>query len=186
MAENTNPEPRPFHLTEGGPLFRIQKRIGLIRENAPLVKRMALLAAMFTWLPLLILSQMQGLAWGHSVPVSFLGDFSAYTRFLLAIPLLLLAENIIGPRIAETASHFIQARVVLEKDFQKFDEIVERGLRLRDSILAEVILAVIAYFLSYIAFRSTPAHISTWLTTWVRLSSQSSKWKTHATTGSTL
>jgi hypothetical protein len=165
VAEDINPEPRPFHLTEGGPLFRIQKRIGLIRENAPLVKRIAIVAAMLTWLPMLILAAMQGLAFGHAVPVSFLKDFSVYTRFLLAVPLLLLAENIIGPRLAETASHFIKARVVLEKDFQKFDEMVERGLRLRDSVIAEVILVAIAYILSYVAFRSTPAHISTWYRT---------------------
>jgi hypothetical protein len=165
VAEDINSEPRPFNLTKSGPLYRIQKRVGLIRENAPLAKRIALLAAMFTWLPLFILSMMQGLAWGHSVPVSFLEDFSAYTRFLLAIPLLLLAENIIGPRLAETASHFVKARVVLEKDFPKFDEIVERGLLARDSILAEVILVVIAYILSFVAFRSTPAHISTWYRT---------------------
>ena len=165
MEKNINQEPRPFQLTEGGPLYRIQRRVGLIRENAPSLKRWALLAAMFTWLPLLILSAMQGLAYGHSVPISFLKDFSAYTRFLLAIPLLLLAENIIGPRLAETAAHFVKAGVVLEKDYQKFDEIVERGLRARDSILAEVVLVVIAYILTFFAFRSTPSHISTWYRT---------------------
>jgi hypothetical protein len=150
---------------EGGPLFRIQKAVGLIRENAPFIKRRAVLAAIFTWLPLLILSAMQGLAFGKTVPVSFLDDFSAYTRFLFAIPLLLLAETIIGPRVAETAAHFVKARVVLEKDYPKFDEIVERGLRARDSILAEVILVVIAYILTFVSFRSTPSHISTWYRT---------------------
>ncbi len=165
MENNVGHDSRPFHLTEGGPLFRIQRRIGLIRENAPFLKRMAVLAAIFTWLPLLILSAMQGLAFGHAVPVSFLKDFSTYTRFLLAVPLLLLAENIIGPRIAETASHFVKARVVIEKDFQKFDEIVERGLRARDSTLAEVILVVIAYICSFIAFQATPSRISTWYRT---------------------
>jgi hypothetical protein len=165
VENNIDQYPRPFLLMDGGPLFRIQKAVGLIRENAPFIKRRALLAAIFTWLPLLILSAMQGLAWGHSVPVSFLEDFSAYTRFLLAIPLLLLAESIIGPRIAETAAHFVKARVVLEKDYPKFEEIVERGLRARDSILAEVILVVIAYILTFVAFRSTPSHISTWYRT---------------------
>jgi len=165
VAENIISHPRPFHLTEGGPLFRIQRRVGLIKENEPHVKRRALLAAILTWVPLLILSQLQGLAYGHAVPISFLEDFSAYTRFLLAIPLLLMAENIIGPRLSETAAHFIKSGIVLEKDYQKFDDIVERGLHARDSILAEIILVVIAYILTIVAFRSTPAHISTWYRT---------------------
>lgn len=37
--------------------------------------------------------------------------------------------NVIGPRIAETAAHFVKSGVVLEKDFQKFDSVIERGLR---------------------------------------------------------
>jgi hypothetical protein len=44
------------------------------------------LAALFTWLPLLILSEMQGLAFRHAVPVSFLSDFSTYTRSCLPFP----------------------------------------------------------------------------------------------------
>ena len=162
MDESTNTIPRPFQLTKGGPLFRIQQFVGLIKHDEPFLKRMAILAALFTWLPLLILSEMQGLAFGHAVPVSFLSDFSTYTRFLLALPLLILAENVIGPRIAETAAHFVKSGVVLEKDFQKFDGIIERGLRARDSILAEVLLVVIAYISSYVAFISMPSHISTW------------------------
>ena len=163
--ENINHDPRPFQLTEGGPLFRIQRRIGLVRSNAPRLKRRATLVAMLTWLPMLILSAMQGLAFGHAVPVSFVKDFSAYTRFLLAIPLLLLAENIIGPRIAETVSHFIKGGIILEKDYQKFDEIVERVLRARDSNVAEALLVVIAYISSFLALHSTPSRVSTWYRT---------------------
>jgi hypothetical protein len=156
---------RPFLLMEGGPLFNIQRRVGLIRTNAPSLKKSALLAALLTWLPLLILSGMQGLAFGHSVPVSFVRDFSTYTRFLIAVPLLLLAENIIGPRIAETAAHFVTSGVVLEKDYQQFNNNVDRGLRARDSIPAEIGLAVLAYIISFLAFRATPTHVSTWYRT---------------------
>ena len=117
---------RPFLLMEGGPLFNIQKRVGLIKHNAPFLKRRALLAALLTWLPLLVLSAIQGRAFGHSVPIPFVRDFSTYTRFLLAVPLLLLAENILGPRIAQAAAHFVTSGVVVEKDFERFDKIVGR------------------------------------------------------------
>lgn len=132
---------------EGGPLFTLQKRVGLIKDEAPYLKRRAAVAALATWLPLLILAAMQGLAFGYTVPVPFLRDFSTYTRFLLAIPLLLLAENILGPRIADAAAHFVTSGVIQKKDFQRFDNLVNRGLRARDSVTAEVIIVALAYML---------------------------------------
>src|ERR1700753_3233068 len=90
----------PFLLMEGGPFFNLQRRVGLIQGRAPLTIRNAVLSALFTWVPLLFLSAMQGTAFGHAVRVPFLSDFGAYTRFLFAVPLLLAAELVLGPMIA--------------------------------------------------------------------------------------
>lgn len=149
----------------GGPLFNIEKRVGLIKQNAPLTVRRAVLAALLTWVPLLILSTMERRVFGHNVPVPFLRDFSTYSRFLLAVPLLLVAENILGPRIAEAAAHFVTSGVVIEKDFQQFDKSVELGLRSRDSVLAEIIIAILAYIVSIVSFWATAVHATTWYAT---------------------
>jgi hypothetical protein len=165
VEKDRNLDLRPFLLMEGGPLFNIQKRLGLIKQHAPLKKRRALVAAMLTWVPLLILSAIEGRAYGNSVPVTFLHDFSAYSRFLLAIPLLVLAENVLGPRIAGAASHFVISGVVIEKDYQRFDNLVESGLRARDSVLAEVVIAVLAYVSTIVGFKETAVHVTTWFAT---------------------
>ena len=162
----------PFLLMEGGPLNAIEKRVGLFREHAPLVKRRAFVSILLTWLPLLVLSAIQGRAIGHSVPVPFVHDFSAYTRFLLAIPLLLLAENLLGPRIAEAAAHFVTSGVVAEKDYDKFREYLERGLRLRNSTLAEIVIAIFAFIFSFVGFREMSVHVTTWYATRVNDSAQ--------------
>ena len=165
MVQAVHLTSRPFLLMEGGPLFHIEKRTGLIQENAPLKKRRAVLAALLTWMPLFVLSAFQGRAFGHSVEVPFLRDFGVYTRFLLAVPLLILAENLLGPRIAESAAHFVDSGLVQEKDYQEFDAVVDRQLRLRDSALAEVIIAILAYVFSIVAFKSTAVHVTTWYAT---------------------
>jgi hypothetical protein len=165
MDQNDNRVSRPFLLTEGGPFFHILKRIGHIRMNAPYLRRRALFGALITWVPLLILSQMQGLAFGHTVPVPFLSDFSGYTRFLFAVPLLLLAENIVGLRIGLSAAHFVTSGVVPEKDYQQFDKFVELGLHSRDSVVAEVVIAMLAYIASMITFLAIPNQVSTWYRT---------------------
>jgi hypothetical protein len=152
---------RPFLLMEGGPFFNLQKRIGLIKQNSSRVKRRAFIAALITWLPLFLLAAMQSRAFGH-VPVPFVRDFSTYTRFLLAVPLLILAENILGPRIASAAAHFVSSRLVIEKEYARFDQFVAVGLHSRNSVLAEVICAALAYCLSIVAFRMTAVHVNTW------------------------
>jgi len=162
MDQEGTPRSRDFLLMEGGPLYNLQRRVGLIKKNAPLTIRAAVLSALLTWVPLLILSWMNGRAFGHSVPVPFLRDFSVYTRFLLAVPLLLAAELILGPLIAEAASHFITSGVLGEKNYREFDNAVDSGLRSRDSIPAEIIMVFLAYLNAIISFQHTAVHVATW------------------------
>ena len=163
--ENTVPSfIHPFLLMEGGPLYNFQKKIGLLTGPPPAMKKRALAAAFLAFFPLLLLSGLQGQAFGHVV-VPFVRDFSTYSRFLLAIPLLILAEHILGQRIALVANHFIEDRIILEKDYAKYAGIIDRGLRARDSVLAELILAIFAYVFAIIGLRSTAIHTSTWYLT---------------------
>jgi hypothetical protein len=162
MEQVSIPTSRAFLLMEGGPLYNIQRRAGLIKKNAPLTIRKAGFFALLTWVPLLVLSALQGAAFGHAVPVPLLRDFSAYTRFLLAIPLLIAAEIILGPMIAEAAEHFITSGVIGEKDYQQFHEAVNAGLRSRDSVLAEIVIVFLAYAAAIAGFRAAAVHVSTW------------------------
>jgi hypothetical protein len=147
---------------EGGPFFRIERRVGLIKANAPFTMRRAIFAACLTWVVLLILSALHGTAFGKTVSIPFLHDFSTYSRFLFAVPLLLVAELILGPRIAQAAEHFLVADIVPENDFPAFDHAVEDGLRLRDSVFAEIAIVLLSYLITFIAFRRLTVSVSTW------------------------
>src|SRR5437899_1824794 len=143
------PKDREFLLMEGGPLYHLQKRLGLIRHDSPLILRRAALSILLTWVVLFVLSALDHRAFPHSVAVPFLKDFGAYTRFLIAIPMIIAAENILGPRFAEAASYFVTSGLLTPKEYDAFDNAVERGLRLRDSALAEIILAALAYCVTF-------------------------------------
>lgn len=156
---------RPLLLVECGPLFELEARIGLIRKDAHQTARRAFLAALFAWFPLLVLSSLRGVAFGHKVLVPFLADFSAWSRFLLTIPLLVLAEIILGSRIANAAEQFVTSGVVDQKDYRQFDRIVEQGLRSRDSKAAEIVIAILAYLVAITGFKLTASSASTWYAT---------------------
>ena len=80
-----------------------------------------------TWLPLLLLSLKDGLAFGNHVRVPFLYDFSMYGRFLLCLPLLLLAEVVIDPAIRQAVTEFLDARVVQDQELPRFENVL-RGV----------------------------------------------------------
>ena len=97
-----------------------------------------------TWVPLLVFSAAQGLAIGDHVRLPFLYDFAAYARFLVAIPLLILAEGLIEHHIAGVAAHFRHARLVPVRQYPAYEAALDRAIRLRDSTLAEVVLLGLA------------------------------------------
>jgi hypothetical protein len=156
------PTNRPMLLlTEGGLTYRIEKRLGL-RDQSPCAVRRAFLSILLTWVPLLALSAMQGTAGGYHVAMPFLRDYSVHARFILAVPLLIFAEAILGPHLGHASVHFIHSGLVLEEDFKRFDSAVEQGLRWRDSTVAEFLLALLAYILAIISLKSMAVQASTW------------------------
>jgi hypothetical protein len=162
MPESAPLDHPEFLLTDGGPTYLIQKRLGLIRKDSPLIVRRAVLTILFTWIPLLVLSALQHDATGGAVPVPFLKDFAVHARFLLSLPLLIVAENVLGPHLAQAATHFIYSGVVVKSDYERFKAAVVNGLKWRDSNLAEGILLALAFGITSVTLRALSVHVSTW------------------------
>ncbi|MDD1634808.1 MAG: hypothetical protein LUQ06_00520, partial [Methylococcaceae bacterium] len=98
MNQNESNNDVEFLIINGGPFDEGLKLVGL---NKPEPKFLGLrLAALvvISWLPLLILSAKAGLLLGDTVQIPFLHDFIVNTRFLLAVPLLVIAEMVIAPK----------------------------------------------------------------------------------------
>ena len=158
---STLPNLRKLSVIEGGPLDRLQLRLGLMKRQAPLIVRRAVIFALIGWVPLLILSALQGTLLTN-VKIPFLYDPSAHIRFLLSVPLLIVAEVVIGPRIVAAASHFINSGLIAENRYQDFDAAIVDAIRFRDSTVAEVIILAITYLGAFISIRFFSATVSTW------------------------
>ena len=152
---------RKLSVVEGGPLDRLQLRLGLMKLQRPLIVRRAMIFALIAWLPLLILSTLQGLLL-KNVRIPFLYDPSAHIRFLLSVPVLIVAEVVIGPRIVAATSHFITSGLIPEDRYQDFDAAIVDAIRLRDSTVAEVIILAITYVGAFVSIRFLSATVSTW------------------------
>src|SRR5262252_10837914 len=148
-------------VVEGGPLDRLQVRLGLMTLQKPRILRRAFVFALVAWLPLLILSALQGVVL-RNVRIPFLYDPSAHIRFLFSVPLLIVAEVVIGPRIVAATRHFITSGLIPEDRLQDFDAAIVDAIRLRDSTVAEMIILAITYLGAFLSIRFLSATASSW------------------------
>src|SRR5262249_2215683 len=127
---------REFSLTKGGPFFKMLVHSGLIKPEFARPARRAIFLALFIWLPLFVLSIAQGLAFPGSVGLPFVMDFTVWIRFLICVPLLIIAEVVLETRTNTVVRHFISSGLVQPKDYPAFESCVRKAAKLRDSSLA--------------------------------------------------
>jgi hypothetical protein len=100
---------------------------------------------MLTWLPLQVLTALQGQTTGGNWSVSLLEDAGVHARFLLALPLLIIAEFEVQRRMRPLLSEFSERKLVPPNEMPQFRTVVKSAYRLRNSTLAEVLLIATVY-----------------------------------------
>ena len=98
MASTTATGSPEFSLVLGGPLYQLWRRTRLSGDALQLTRRRIIVLTVLAWVPLLVLSALQGYAWG-GVELPFLYDVELHARLLLAMPLLILAELAVHRRL---------------------------------------------------------------------------------------
>jgi hypothetical protein len=134
-----------FSLVLGGPLFQLLRRVHLTDDAMMMVRQRVIFLSLLAWLPLLVLSALEGHFLGNSVAVPFVLDMEVHIRFLVAMPLLIIAEFVVHQRIRPIARTFLERDLIPEADMTRFDKAITSTLRLRNSVFAEVLLITIVY-----------------------------------------
>jgi hypothetical protein len=129
----------------GGPLYQLLRRAKLADDAAELLRRRVVFFSLLTWLPLLVLSAAEGTAWGGHLAVPFLRDVSVHARFLVAVPLLIMAELLVHRRIRGVVAQFLERDLIPEAALARFDAAIAEATRLRNSVAVEVALIAFVY-----------------------------------------
>lgn len=142
-------EGKDFSLVLGGPFFQLLKRVHLSGKELELVKLRIVALAMFAWLPLLLLSILNGQAWGDSLNLPFIEDLDVHIRFLVALPILIFAELLVHQRISIVVKEFQERKLIPDSEINKFHNAISSALRLRNSFIAEIAIVVLIYGIGY-------------------------------------
>ncbi len=137
--------PPEFSLVLGGPLFQLLRRAHLADDALMMVRQRVVVIALLAWLPLLVLSAMEGKLLGGGVSVPFLLDAEVHIRFLVAMPLLIVAELVVHRRMRPLVQQFLERNLIPENAMTRFEAAIASAFRLRNSILAEVLLIAFVY-----------------------------------------
>jgi hypothetical protein len=101
------------------------------------------------------------------VAVPFTADFVTHVRFLVVLPLLLMAEPLVGAILAGVARQFGEAHLVPEGERESFERAGAELRRLRDSGAAEAVLLALAFLGAYANLRvQLSLDLSTWRVPW--------------------
>jgi len=138
-------EGQDFSLVLGGPLYQLLLRTHLSDDALMMVRQRIIIISLFAWLPLLVLSALEGHSLGNGVAVPFLLDMEVHIRFLVVVPLLIAAELVVHRRLRRVARAFLERKLIPDDAMKRFSEVIASAFRLRNSVLAEVLLIALVY-----------------------------------------
>ena len=145
LADEPPRNPPDFSIALGGPLFQLLRRARLSDDALAMLKGRVVVISLLAWLPLLILSALQGHMVDGGIAVPFLKDLDVHVKFLVVIPLLIVAELVVHLRMRPLVPQFLEQDLIPESAMTRFDAAIASAMRLRNSVLAEVLLIVFVY-----------------------------------------
>jgi len=125
--------------SHGGPFYELQRRLGVLEEDALHAGRRAAIFVSLSWGVPLLLCLVAGRAFGASGTHPYLLDFGAWARFFIATGLFLLAEQQVEYGLRGKLGQFVAAPILAPESFRAAASAVVRALKLRNSGVAEIV-----------------------------------------------
>lgn len=137
----------------GGPMHRLGRRLGLVRhETNSVAVGLALAALLWGVLVLLVLAE------GNIHRFFSVSIIGVHVRLLVAIPLLMVYESIVNPRMSTFVRGIVTSKILSPEELPRLESVIGRIHRLRDSWLPEAVLFVLVVLLSVFSSRVPLLH----------------------------
>ncbi|MBX9869439.1 MAG: hypothetical protein K2X63_06550, partial [Burkholderiaceae bacterium] len=137
--------PKDFSLVLGGFLYRFFVRIHLSGETLQHLTRRIVILSLLAWLPLLLLSGIQGDVLQGNVQLPFLHDIELHVRLLVAMPILIGAELIVHQRVRPIVGAFLDRQLITPGAIPQFEAAIRSAMRWRNSVMIEIIIIGLVY-----------------------------------------
>ena len=120
-------------------------RYGLVTRSLPKALLLLGIAMAVAWLPLLLLTLIEGTATGVGVTITFFNDHMPHGRYLLALPIVLLMDVAVARRMTLAIENLQTSGLVLPADSDRLRHAVESVGKAWRSKIALAVIVVLSY-----------------------------------------
>jgi hypothetical protein len=142
-----------FSLVVGGPFYSLLSRLGLTGADQLPAPRAAIVLALLAWLPPALLAVAQSVTDGSYSGWGFFTDSTVYTRYLIAVWVLVATERYADSRTIMLAHEFRDTRLLSDDSHPAFAAVLDIADRRSSSRRAELLILVIAVVWSAVTTR---------------------------------
>src|SRR5271155_4181756 len=128
-------------LVRGGPFYRAQEAVRLVSSERWNLGRRIAFSIGLSWVPLVLITL---LSKPHSIG-GLLRDYTINVRLLIAVPVLLIGQVVMENAFRTIVRHIRKAELLPAHEEAKMDHTIASLIRLRDSIVPEIVILVAAY-----------------------------------------
>jgi hypothetical protein len=133
-----------FSLVVGGPFYALLSRLGLTGADQLPTLRAAFALALLAWLPPALLAAAQSVTDGSYSGWGFFTDTTVYTRYLIAVWVLVATERYADSRTIMLAHKFRDTRLLSDDSHPAFAAVLASADRRSSSWFAELLILIIA------------------------------------------
>jgi hypothetical protein len=142
--------------------YRLQRRLGLIPADGLGVGRRAAFWSLFAWLPIAISALIAGRALPPLANEPLLAHFGIHVRFLVAVPLFILAEGLAHGLTTRLLPYFVHSGVVPERELPRFRKVIADIAHLRDAVMPWIAILAIVIAIATISGVLQDSHEVAW------------------------
>lgn len=124
---------------------KVLEKTGLAKSGIRGQVIKVLIPFVLCWLPLAILTLVYQTFWTGNAATSFITNFNAQARLLIAMPVFILAEKVVSERVAIILAQFFNSGIIQKEEQNRFDEIIQKNSRFLRSNWTDLVVIVICF-----------------------------------------
>ncbi len=97
------------------------------------------------WLPLAVITLINGTFWTGDSRTSFISNLDTQTRVLISVPIMILAESIIMPKLGNILAQLVKSGIVRAVDRDRFNHIVKQKARFLNSPWTDLTILAVSF-----------------------------------------
>ena len=146
-----------FALIDDEPPLHWQRQLGLVPRQGLGTVRRAIGLVLLTWLPIVLWAAFNSRILPGRFPEPLLNQYGIMMMCLVAIPLLVLGEEVVNRVVAVVLPQFVSSGLVVEGETKHFEAILRGVARLRDHPLPWLLILGVTIG---VTLGSPPGHIT--------------------------